>query len=285
MESIWSKLEQTYQKQTPAYRKITQYLLSNPEEALYLSIVEIAEHSGVSQATVCRFCRDFGATSFSEFKLELAKDAKRFDSEETSPSNHGDSSKAHPFELSIERLYQGNIRAMRETIDRLNPATAQQAAQLMQKAKRIYFFGQGGSQIVALEAWARLMTISNKVFTVQDSHLQVIASSLLEKDDVIVYISYSGSTVEAESILQPAIERGAKIILITHQYSSTAGTFADLTLYCGSKEHPLQVGSISARIAMLFAIDILVCAYTQLEPELTEKNRERSVQALSKRHL
>ncbi len=281
--NLLQRLEAAFANERKTYQKVIAYILNHSKEAIYSNIVDLAQKSQVSTATICRFCKHFGFSNFNEFKLVLASSSSK-NQIEPMPEEKKDIRELS-FNQMAEELFFTNVKAMRESIDLLNPDAAQESAKLMQAAGRIYFFGHGGSQIVALEAWSRLLTVSNKVFTIQDSHSQVLAASLLEKDDVIVYISYSGSTSEAESILKPARIRGAKIILISHHLYSPASQYADLILLCGSNEGPLQVGSISARIAMLFVVDILIHCFSSLNTVEIEENKKQSLNALKSRHI
>lgn len=78
---------------------------------------------------------------------------------------------------------------------------------------------------------------------------------------MILFFSYSGATKDMLDVLRPARRRGAKIILVTHFAKSPAAAMADVTLLCGSKEGPLQSGSVAAKMGLLFIIDVLFNEY------------------------
>ena len=52
--------------------KVAQAILNAPEEATRSSIASLAAAAGVSEPSVNRFCKRFGATGFPDFKLQLA---------------------------------------------------------------------------------------------------------------------------------------------------------------------------------------------------------------------
>ncbi|WP_410608111.1 MurR/RpiR family transcriptional regulator [Amycolatopsis sp. lyj-109] len=56
---------------SPAQRRIAQYLLDHPREAVFLSSVDIAEKVGVSQPSVTRFATALGFDGFPEFRSAL----------------------------------------------------------------------------------------------------------------------------------------------------------------------------------------------------------------------
>lgn len=56
---------------SPAQRRIARYLLDHPEDAPFLSTVDLAERVGVSQASVTRFAFALGFEGFPEFRAAL----------------------------------------------------------------------------------------------------------------------------------------------------------------------------------------------------------------------
>ena len=116
-------------------------------------------------------------------------------------------------------------------------------------------------------------------------YMQAMAAALSTPDDVILFFSYSGATKDMLDVLRPARRRGAKIILVTHFAKSPAAAMADVTLLCGSKEGPLQSGSVAAKMGLLFIIDVLFNEYCRTNPALTEANREATAGAISAKLL
>ena len=117
--------------------------------------------------------------------------------------------------------------------------------------------GQGGSMLLAEEASHLFTTVFPGFFPVSDSHMQVIAASNLTAKDAILFFSYSGATKDLMDVLQIARQRQTRIVLVTRYPGSPGAELADCVLQCGSTENPLQLGSIAARIAQLYLIDVL----------------------------
>ena len=193
-------------------------------------------------------------------------------------------SKEDTVEAMCRQLYNTNIEALTQTLNLLDEKTLCRAVDIFVKAGRVMCFGYGGSMPVAQKAWTRFLTVSPKFFTIQDTHMQIMASSLLDKDDALLMVSYSGSPEETESVLQPARQRGAKVVLITHDPHSPAARLSDAVLLCGGNEKPLRAGSIAAHMAMLFVVDMLVNEFCRRDMETTMQNKDRVTQALSSRH-
>ena len=249
-----------YNNLTKSGRKAADYIFAHRVEAQYMSITALAEECGVAEATISRFCRTLGFSGYNDFKLALAK-------------------------ASGAPAYATNVAAIGQTLAQIDEENVGRAVKYLSAAQRVYCFGQGGSLVIAMEAWARFITAAPQFQCIEDSHMQAMAAALSTPDDVILFFSYSGATKDMLDVLRPARRRGAKIILVTHFAKSPAAAMADVTLLCGSKEGPLQSGSVAAKMGLLFIIDVLFNEYCRTNPALTEANREATAGAISAKLL
>lgn len=283
MQDLMYQIEAHYATLTPSARKIADYLRVHHVEAQYLSISELAVECRVAEATVFRFCKALGFGGYNEFKLALAK-ADLVNAGQPYAA-YGEITSEDTVEAMGRRLYAANMEALGQSLARMDEASILKAGDLLEKAGKVFCFGNGGSMVIAMEAWSRFLTVSAKFFTIQDGHAQVMAASLLAQQDVILYVSYSGSTREAADVLRPARARGAKVILITHYADCPAAALADVVLLCGGHEGPLQTGSIAAKMAMLFVVDLLVNEYCRRNIKATMHNKDLTSDAVAVRHL
>lgn len=286
MNDLTFRITQNYDNLTPSARKIADHLRIHYAQAQYLSISDLATECGVAEATIFRFCRSLGFSGYNELRLAMAKASLGDTSQPYAAyTSYGEITAADTVETMAHRLYTANMEALAQTLARTDEAAVLKAGDLLEKAGKVYCFGSGGSQIIAMEAWSRFLTISAKFFTIQDGHAQVMAASLLAPDDVVLYVSYSGSTREAADVLGPARARGAKVLLVTHDADSPATGLADVVLLCGGHEGPLQAGSIAAKMALLFVVDLLVNEYCRRNKQATMHNKDLTTTALACRHL
>lgn len=280
-EHVIETINKNYSGLTKSEKRIANFVYGNPMEVQYMSITTFAEQCKVADATIFRFCKSLGLGGYNEFKLALAKSTSYMEAgasatlgaQEDFPV-YGKVNPADSFSDMCQKLYAAEVSAIAQTRQLLDEQSIQAAAEMLHSAGHIYCLGQGSSLMLAMEAWSRFMAVSPKFFCVEDVHLQVMATSLLEKDDVILYFSYSGATKEMPDLLPPARERGVKVILITHYVKSPAARHADIILPVGSNEGPHQQGSVAAKVAQLFAIDVLFNQYWRLDPEGCKRNNE-----------
>src|SRR5256714_13551105 len=60
---------------TGALQRVAEQVLGDPAAAARATIVELAERSGTSPATVTRFCRTLGFAGYAELRLGIAGEA------------------------------------------------------------------------------------------------------------------------------------------------------------------------------------------------------------------
>ena len=280
-QNVFDTISQSYYELTAAEKKAADYVLKNRDRAQYLSIGELAEESGVAEATVSRFCRRLGYKGYNAFKLAIANaGAVKLDASADKPLHDSDD----PIELG-RRLYAVESEAMLQTLSLLRPAELDKAVAILRTARKVLCMGQGGSMILAAEASHLFSVYDGKFVPVSDSHMQIIAAATLLERDAVLYFSYSGATRDMLETLSVVRERGAKIILITRFPRSPGAQLADVVLQCGSNESPLQHGSVPARIAQLFLLDILFTRVCLSDPETCQENRQRIAAALAEKHL
>jgi len=282
--SVQDRINSAYYKLTAAEKKVADYLMGHLGEAQFMSISELAEAGGVAEATISRFCRRLGYRGYSAFKLAIAK------SSAPAPLPFGGEARGEVSpEDSIpamgEKLLHANTHAMIQTLRLLNPEALSRAADLLAGARQVYCMGQGGSMILAMEAAHLFSTCWPRYHAVQGSHLQAITAALLGKEDVLLFFSYSGSTRDILDLMREARERRCRIILITRFPKSPGAALADVVLQCGSDEGPLQMGTIPARMAQLFLVDLLFNEVCRRDLPAAMANRERTASALAVKHI
>lgn len=157
-DNILDSITEQYHSLTKSGKKLADYVFSHTAETQYLSITSLAENCDVSEATITRFCRGLGLSGYNAFKLALAQ-ADRM----TDLGDSGNSAEPVSSEDSITtiaaKVHAANIISLNESYELFDEKTMTQAVSILSKARRIYCFGQGGSMVMAMEAWARFQLL------------------------------------------------------------------------------------------------------------------------------
>ena len=282
--NILESITAQYHSLTRSGKKLADDIFAHTGEAQYFSISTLAENSGVSEASITRFCHGLGLAGYNDFKLALAKTDHVTDMGELSDSPQGIASE-DSLNTIFQKIHKASVLSLNETLELLDENAINKAVDLLVQADRVFCFGNGGSMVMAMEAWARFSTATSRFVHVSDSHMQIMNTALATSRDVLLVFSYSGSTKDMEDTLQIAREHGVSIILVTHYPNSRAAQFADVVLLCGYNEGPLQSGSIPAKVGQLLLIDCLFYGFCRRNPEASAAARSATAEAVARKML
>lgn len=251
----------------PSERKIAQYILQEPEEAVLLTAQMLGEKSKTSGAAVIRLCKSLGLSGFQELKLRITGDLQV-----NSTTGYRDVEPNEAFKDILEKVTANTMQTLKETVDIMNYTNLGAAVRSMIEAKSIIFVGFGASYIAAQDAEQKFLRINKQVHSYSDAHMAATAIANKGPKDVVVGISFSGETSEVAKLLELAKIKGTKTISITKYGISPVVKFSDIPLYISaSKEATFRSGATSSRIAQLHVIDILfMCVASQEYKEVVQ---------------
>ncbi|WP_072330173.1 MULTISPECIES: MurR/RpiR family transcriptional regulator [unclassified Paenibacillus] len=236
--------------------ELAHFLLEHPHEAVQLSITELAERSGISTATVSRFCRSLMLKGYSDFRMRLGAELAV-----TPPqSTYQDIVAGNSLHSIVQAIEANHVRSISDTTRQLDLQAVAAAVDALLGAKRIDLYGVATSGVVALDFQQKLVRIGKVAYYWPDAHMQITSASSLEEGDVAFAISYSGETVETYDALLCAKERGAVTVSLTKFGSNRISQEADIRLFASSLEEGMRRGDMASRIAQLHVMDILFTA-------------------------
>lgn len=285
MAGVILKLNQMINDFPPSERKAADYISKHLDDAVGLSVEELACRSGSSKAAVIRFCKSLGCKGYRDLAIqlaaELAVNQNNADADEYIDINVGDD-----VETIIRNVSYHNMKAVEDTLSLVDAGLVREAAEKLFQAERIDFYGIGASGIVAQDAQYKFMRINKFATAYTDSHLQLTAAANLGGTGVAVAISWSGETRDVVEAARLAKKSGALVIAVTRYGQTTLGECADIHFRLSAPEATIRCGAMSSRIAQLSMIDMLYsCIVSQnyhavkkyLESTRTEVKKKRGV--------
>ena len=233
-------------------KKVALVVLGSPDKVIYQSISELADNAGTSEPTVLRFCRALGFRGYHDLKIHLAQDLVP-----EMKNIHEDVVSGDDAAALIRKVLNANVIAINTTLDILDPGMVGRAIQVLARAKRIDFFGLGGSGAVAMDAHHKFFRLGISCGWQSDSHMQAMSAALMTPKNVVVAISHSGSSKDIVEALQIAKANGATTIAIVSHRKSPVASLVDVPLCVHAKETGFKPEPMSSRIAHLSVIDVL----------------------------
>lgn len=237
-----------------AERRVASYILDNTNEVMYLSITDLAEKSGASEATVSRLCRRLGYKGYQEMKISAAMSTIPEKKQLDETANEADDGYS-----TCAKVFNASIRGLNETLSILKPADLDRAVEALAGAQRIEFYGNGGSAAVAKDAQHKFVKTGIPTVYYEDAHMQLMSASLMRRGDVLVAISYSGSNRDILEAMKVAKSTGAFVLLVTGFAKCPLAKYADVNLWVSAGEK-FKSESSRSRIAQLCLLDSLYVA-------------------------
>jgi hypothetical protein len=254
---------------TATEQMIGRYILEHRHEVLDMNTVELGFASGTSGAAWTRFAKKMGYKGLPALKLDLAQD--RTDEEMPEVDLFLDpkdclSKLIHKTQSILEQ----NLRQTYELIDETDLA---QAIDWMASAHRLFLCGIGGSGVVCMDLVHKLTRINRPVTYDRDTHILMAQMAHCMPGDVVLVVSYSGSTHSVNQMAYLAKEQGAKIIAITgHNLKAPLVSLADICLFIPQDEKEIRLGSVTSRDGSLIITDLLYYGVAQRQFHATKEH-------------
>jgi arabinose-5-phosphate isomerase len=130
------------------------------------------------------------------------------------------------------RVLETEAAAILSLVDRLDDRFATAVALLRDCHGRVIVTGMGKSGIISRKIAATLASTGTPAFFLHPAEAIHGDLGVIQADDVVVALSYSGETDELLRLLETIRRLGARLIAVTGVISSTLGQAADVALDC-----------------------------------------------------
>ncbi|WP_433057007.1 MurR/RpiR family transcriptional regulator [Dactylosporangium sp. CS-033363] len=268
-----------------ALAKIAETILGDPEEAAHASIVDLAERSGTSTATVTRFSRTLGFKGYANLRVAIATETGRAEQARWETDISGDIAPGDPLADVLGVITAADTRAIHTTAASLDVAAVERVAEAIAGAGRVEIFGFGSSGTAGREMAFRLERIRVPVWYRSDSHTALTNAALLGPGDVAIGLSHSGRTREVIETLAEAADHGATTVAVTSFGRSPLAEVADVVFTTSVHETTFRVAALSALHSQLLVLDLIYVAVAQRTYERTAEALELTVRAVDAHRL
>jgi arabinose-5-phosphate isomerase len=176
-------------------------------------------------------------------------------------------------DLSLaRRVLQTEAAAVLALVDRLDESFAT-AVGLVQRCRgRVIVTGMGKSGIICRKIAATLASTGTPAFFLHPAEAVHGDLGVIQAEDVVIALSYSGETDELRQVLETIKRLGTPLIAITGNGASTLAQFAEVRLDCHVSEEacPLNLvptASTTAALALGDALAMTVLVEKGFQPE------------------
>ena len=268
----------------PAEQRVAQAVLSDPARVSESSITSVARQCQTSETTVLRFCRAIGLAGYPELRIALARAAQWEESGHIGAPVTGEITADDSLEDVVSKITHADARAVEDTAAALDVATLKEAVEAVASARRVDIYGVAASALVGEDLHHKLHRIGRVSYMWTDPHLALTSAAVLEKGDVAIGISHTGTTNDTIDVLRMARRRGATTVVVTNFAGSPITEEADLTLLTAARETTFRSGAMSSRIAQLVVVDCLFAGVAQRSYDHALESLDMTFAAVRSRH-
>lgn len=256
-KTVVETIKEQYNQIFSAEKKVADFILENPETAVNANVSELANYSGVSDATVIRLCKHLGYEGYYQLKLCLSRDLGRMQISDIDMENgNGDQVSALLYSFAAELIAIGK---------NLKQNKLMECVDLIKKCKQVHIVAVGNTSPLAQYMGFRLGRLGVKCTYNMVPEYFMNQVNLADADDIVVAICQSGSSKQVVQAMELAKEKGLKIIAITgHEYSPVS-RLADQLLLSSPDEKSFNYYKSYSRLKEMAVIDALLHFVTNQE--------------------
>ena len=222
--TVWENTKQNYSQLFAAEAKVADFILGNPHKAVTANVSETAELSGVSDATVVRFCKRIGYAGFYEMKLRLSHDMG---------SNKAAGEEPAQMPQKPFLLMESNLSNMSKQIDE---AVLKKCAAAIDKSSTVFVIGNGYTKILAYDIIYRLTRKGIRCSGGGYAETDMENLCLGKAGDVAIFLSRSGEDKKTYQEMEFAKSRGLLTISLTDARKCPLAQLSDISLATGVEQ-------------------------------------------------
>ena len=149
------------------------------------------------------------------------------------------------------------LQTINDTVAMCDEKIIQQVVEKIKKARKIMLCGLGASGIVCEDLQMKLVHMGYPAFFHSKPTMNKMMCSLLEKNDLMIIISFRGENSEIMNYATVAKKNNCPIVAITNYSNSPLALTSDIVLLSSSEEDDFRIGAMTSRLSQLMIVDIL----------------------------
>lgn len=245
-------------------RKIGTYIIQHTAEVVDMTVGELAQACGVSDASVSRFCKKINMKGFHHLKITLAKEISEKGIEEEEVSNH---ISVNDIEQSLKNILANKVTEITQTVSMMDAKQLSEILNKLNMARTVQFFAVGNTIPVAIDGAFKLNQIGIPAVSGTIWETQIGYTYNMTAEDVVIAISNSGESTAVLRALEAAKSAGATTLSITNSEKSSAAQLSDYHITTATREELFLDGYCFSRVSATTVIEILYLFLTSMRKD------------------
>ncbi|SER61120.1 MurR/RpiR family transcriptional regulator [Lachnobacterium bovis] len=260
---LLNRINNSYSSMSKGQKILATYITDNYDKAVFLTAAKLGETVGVSESTVVRFAMHLGYKGYPEFQKSLEELVRnKLNSIQRMEVTYGRISQSE----ILQSVLQSDAEKIKSTIERIDSNAFELAVDTILAAKNIYIVGIRSCAPLASFLSFYLNLIIDNVHLLQTSSSSELFEQMvrIDKDDVIIGISFPRYSMRTLKALEFANKRNAKVITITDSVHSPMNLYSSCNLIADSDMASI-VDSLVAPLSVINALIVALCMKKQKE--------------------
>ena len=261
---------------TKSERKLASIILKNPAAVVNENIADLAKRACVSEPSVCRFCKRFGADGFPAFKLLLSSLVSSSDIKKVDGIKSGDSV-SDVISKSI-----GKARSQLLNLERnIDESLISRVIDVISQSRRLIILALGLSEFIAKDIHSRMLQFGFVTEVYTDRMSQELAVATLHSSDVALVICSSGEHPDLINIVKSVKQNGAVSVVLTSDETKFKDD-ASLVVSVTDKISPDDESYFDNRVSLLLLSQIIVSGVSLRRALAVNANKDKLLSARKK---
>ncbi len=239
---------------TPNEKRLVQSVIDSPATVALGTASDLAKATGVHEATASRLARKLGYESYAAFRnalrdefLTTRETATRF--EKTIAETNSDT--------VLGTLVQQESHALQRVEDYVSSDQINTVAALLMSARRVFVYGSGNAEILALLMLKRFRRFGKDVHKLEADPRSLAEQSLgLDTGDVVLVFAFRRPPRGYAPLIETAREAGATTIVVSGTTGAMMTPQPDHLLAAPRSGHPDGFQTLTVPMAICNAVVI-----------------------------
>lgn len=208
---VIERIQENAPSLTPAEKKLVQVICGDPQSAALATAADIAKVAEVHEATVSRLVRKLGFDHYSGFRSAMQS--------EFIPTQEPAIRLDHTLKTSetsfVKMLVEREKAALSRIEEVLDARVVEDAAVRLMAAKRLFFYGRGNAEVLALLLHKRFRRFGKQCKRLSGDMRELAEQVLaMESGDVVVIFAFRRPPSGYAALVESAHEVGAWVLVI-----------------------------------------------------------------------
>lgn len=274
-----ARIRQVLPTLSAASARLANYFLEHPDRVVEATQEDVAADLGISTATVSRFAKMIGYSSYSHLRMSLSSQIAR-----AAGTRLADVSDTDSAMQSARKTVNASVEALRGTLDFLNGEDIEFAVSSIMGARRLGIFGLGSSNIVAQYAYHTFLRLPVEMVYSTDYHFQLMDAGKLDDADVALVISHTGNDSDMTLLAERLHDDDVPILAITSYPASPLAQLSDVHFNSVSEDTRFRTEALISVTSQIGVVDVLFTELCRRYGESAEQELEKVRRAVAVKH-